>query len=150
MWVIGFLAGALAALWVAREPIAAKIETVIIHDLNQSGVYPRYASRSWLPWRGLRFAEYQMVLRDKFKPVDAYGWVQVFENRILKTMKKKRKKLLTFNDIRNNVSPQKSKGGFEAFLRAFKSLEKNDVIVPAGKNQKDSVIWALDPRMAGK
>ena len=54
-WVVAALAVICLAVWAAWEPITAKMEAGLIRQLNEHGVYPRYAHRSWLPWRGLRF-----------------------------------------------------------------------------------------------
>ncbi len=39
--------------WMAVEPITSHVEAIVIQNLNENGVYPRYQKRSWLPWRGL-------------------------------------------------------------------------------------------------
>jgi hypothetical protein len=54
-WVVAALAVICPAVWAAWKPITAKMEAELIRQLNEHGVYPRYAHRLWLPWRGFRF-----------------------------------------------------------------------------------------------
>ncbi len=55
VWVVAALAVICLAAWAAWKPITAKLEAGLIRQLNEHGVYPRYAHRLWLPWRGFRF-----------------------------------------------------------------------------------------------
>jgi hypothetical protein len=45
------------AVWCGREPMAKLVEAAIVQRLNESGVYPKYASRSWSPWSGLHLEQ---------------------------------------------------------------------------------------------
>jgi hypothetical protein len=84
-----------------------------------------------------------MMLRDQFTPEDSHGFVQAFENRILRCLKK-RKSPMSQKNIREIISPQKNPGGFDAFNRAFQSLLRSGEVAVVGKNQKDNPLYALN------
>jgi hypothetical protein len=162
--LIGFVALVLTALWVAREPIAAKIETIVIRDLNQRGVYPHYAARSWLPWRGLRF-ERVVVFRDAggTQPVIEisafavdFPWFAILRERGLVTRWRTRDATITVHDPGGVLAFQHFTtkvltrgGGLEAKLLQFRYealsfTGSGKIIFPAVAPPSDGAVFSID------
>ena len=94
----------------------------------------------WLMEVGLQFGTYQIALRERFNPDDAAGWVQAFENRIIKAYRTHGP--MTDNQLRRIVSPEKSKGGFGPYLQAIKNLRAVGMVVHMGSTER-AEIWGL-------
>lgn len=86
---------------------------------------------------GRAFIRYQLSVSERFMPADSWGGpVQRFENRILGYFKR-HPGTHTERDVRNNLKPENSPGGFEAFRRAFDNLTANETeAVSPGKSAK--------------
>jgi hypothetical protein len=95
-----------------------------------------------LMWRGLRFAQHQIACRDKFTPEDAHGWVQAFENRILRFLKV-RKTGASLKTLRDSISPHKCAGGHGSFNQALSNLLKSGAVIVCGRTQKDADLFCL-------
>lgn len=85
----------------------------------------------WIMKVGIAFGNYQIALREKFNPDDASGWVQGFEQRMLKAYRKHGE--LTERQLRRLISPEKHKGGFGPYLQATKNLGLAGVVVKTGE-----------------
>jgi hypothetical protein len=73
---------------------------------------------------GREFMRYQKEMFDRFMPDDASTPVQRFENRIIRYFERVND-WRTERNVRNNIKPERSPGGLDAFQRAFANLTKN-------------------------
>lgn len=109
---------------------------------------------------GREFIRYQLTMFDRFMPDDATTPVQRFETRILRYFER-HPGGHTERDIRNNLRPENSPGGLDAFRRAFNNLTANQTgdsgkyqasyksgeLVFAGNtgSHGSPIIWKLNP-----
>lgn len=91
---------------------------------------------------GAAFIQYQMAAHERLMPPDAWSRVQLFENRIIAYFE--RHPSTTHRDARNNIKPDKSPGGFEAFNKAFNSLIKAGRLKEVDKNRVGTPLYKLD------
>ena len=92
--------------------------------------------------RGLAFARYQIAVHDKLMPMDAHGWAQAFENKIIAHYKRNRQ--ATERDLRRALSPERYPGGYGSFSQALRNLVSCQKLVSVGSTQKGKPIWELD------
>lgn len=92
---------------------------------------------------GRAFIDYQIAAYEPLLPADSWSWVQAFEQRILAFFKKHQP--ASFRDLRNNIKPEKSPGGFGPFKTAFNNLVGTQKLLPAGDtNRVGTVRYKLD------
>ena len=92
--------------------------------------------------RGLQFGRYQIAVHEKLMPLDAHGWVQAFENRIIAYHRRHRQS--TERDLRRALSPEKYPGGYGSFSQALRNLVTCQKLVSVGSTAKGKAIWELD------
>lgn len=89
------------------------------------------------------FINYQIAAYAPLLPDDSWSRVQYFEQRIIAFYK--RHQPASHRDLRNNIRPEKSPGGFGPFLAAFNNLVKASKLLPAGdSNRVGTVRYKLD------
>jgi hypothetical protein len=111
-WVIAAFAVICLAGWAAWGPLTAKLEAGLIRQLNEHGVYPRYAHRFWLPWRGFRFD--RVVLHGDAGGNDAVielsgltvklPWTEIWEHRDVISRWQTADATLTLHDAAGSVA----------------------------------------------
>lgn len=92
--------------------------------------------------RGLQFARYQIAVHEKLMPLDAHGWAQAFENRILAYHRRHRQS--TERDLRRALCPEKYPGGYGSFSQALRNLVTCQKLSPVGTTRQGKPIWELD------
>jgi hypothetical protein len=92
--------------------------------------------------RGLQFARYQIAVHEKLMPVDAHGWTQAFENKIIAYFK--RHTQATERDLRRALVPERHPGGYGSFSQACRNLVSCQKLVSVGSNHAGKPIWELD------
>jgi len=91
---------------------------------------------------GLDFADYQIAIAPRLMPEDASGYVQAFENRILRAVEKHGR--LTERQMRRFILPQRYPGGHVAFQQACRSLVVTGALVKVGAGRTGKPIYSLD------
>jgi Protein of unknown function (DUF3987) len=90
---------------------------------------------------GLKFADYQIALRERLFPKDASSDVQAFENRIIKYLTAHKAASMAL--ISNRVKTEECRGGFSAFNRAWEALLRAGKILAVGVSRKGHKMFAL-------
>jgi hypothetical protein len=89
------------------------------------------------------FINYQIAAYEPLLPEDSWSRVQAFEQRIIAFFKKHQPR--SFRDLRNNIKPDKSPGGFGPFKSAFNNLVSTGKLQPSGDaNRVGTVRYKLD------
>jgi hypothetical protein len=89
----------------------------------------------------LKFGDYQLALRAKLFPPDASSTEQVFENLILRFLEKQGR--ASEAKIQNRIAPERRRGGYISFNRAWNALLHAGKIVPVGENRNGQRVYAL-------
>lgn len=89
------------------------------------------------------FINYQEAAYEPLLPPDSWSLVQAFEQRILGFYRKHQP--ASFRDLRNNIKPEKSPGGFGPFRSAFHHLRETGMLLPTGDaNRVGTVKYKVD------
>lgn len=86
--------------------------------------------------QAIEFGDFVIACREKFNPLDATTWVQMFENLIISTYQKHGD--LSKRNCRRFVHPERRSGGVGPFLQAFDNMVKAGILAPSG-DQKNPV-----------
>src|SRR5208282_1803022 len=95
----------------------------------------------------LQFADYQLALRKKLFPPDASTTEQVFENLILAFLEKHGR--ATEAVIQNRIGPERRRGGFISFNRAWAALFRCGKVLMIGPNRQRQPVYALRASLQG-
>jgi hypothetical protein len=108
---------------------------------------------------GREFIQYQIAAFERFMPADAANEMQRFEGRII-TFFERHDGPHTEREVRNNLRPENSPGGFAAFRKTFDNLTASETgdkgkyiepfrsgeLIKAGrKGLNGSILWKLNP-----
>jgi hypothetical protein len=93
---------------------------------------------------GHAFLKYQISSYEKLMPVDAWSWVQRFENRIIKYFEKY-PGTHPLREVLNYIKPKDSQGGFGVFKKAFDNLAATKELIWSDKNRSGFELWKLNP-----
>jgi hypothetical protein len=89
----------------------------------------------------LQFGDYQLALRAKLFPPDASSTEQAFENRVIAFLTKYGRGSAAA--IQNYIKPDKLRGGFISFNRAWAALLNSGVLVKVGVSRKGEDVFNL-------
>jgi hypothetical protein len=89
----------------------------------------------------LQFGDYQLALRAKLFPPDASSTEQAFENRIIAFLTKHGRGSAAL--IQTRIKPDRLRGGFVSFNRAWTALVHAGVIVKVGVSRKGEEVFGL-------
>jgi hypothetical protein len=83
-----------------------------------------------------KFGAYEIAIRERINPSDAWSVVQAMENKIIEWTKKHASRVLpkSRNDIRRGVHPHRLPGGLTAFNNAWDACVKSGVLKPRSAN----------------
>ena len=95
----------------------------------------------------LQFADYQLALRTRLFPPDASSSEQVFENLILAFLEKHGSGSEAV--IQNRIGPERRRGGFISFNRAWGALFRCGKLVMVGPNRSGQPVYALRANLQG-
>jgi hypothetical protein len=92
--------------------------------------------------RALQFGRYQLAVHEKLMPLDAHGWTQAFENRIIAYFKRHRQ--ASERDARRSIVPERHPGGYGAFSQALRNLVNCQKLVSVSSTKQGKPIFELD------
>ena len=87
--------------------------------------------------QGIALGDYLISARERFMPLDASTWTQAEENFIIAVYQKQG--LLTQNQCRKLVHPERRPGGIGPFISAFKNLTMSGILKVAEKTQRSEI-----------
>jgi len=85
-----------------------------------------------------KFGEYEIAVRERINPSDAWSVVQAMENRIIEWTKKHSSRILpkSKNDVRRGVTPHKLPGGLTAFNNAWEACVRSGMVKQREQGQR--------------
>jgi Protein of unknown function (DUF3987) len=122
---------------IARIADIVKQVLIVLAVTNNTAVI-----EPWLMQVGVEFGKYQIAMRERFNPSDAYTWVQEACSKIEALLKKRGP--MTLRDLRRFTNAKRLKGGYDTFDKAMTSLKRVEVICAIGKTRKGKERWALN------
>lgn len=83
-----------------------------------------------------KFGQYEITIRERINPSDAWSVVQAMENKIIEWAKKHASRVLpkSKNDVRRGVHPHRLPGGLMAFNNAWDACVKSGVLKQRSAN----------------
>ena len=87
--------------------------------------------------QAIEFGDFIIACRDKYNPLDASTWSQMFENLIIQAHQKHGD--MTPNQCRRAVHPERRPGGAGPFLQAYKNLTQAGMLRLVTKTQRSGV-----------
>lgn len=87
--------------------------------------------------QAIEFGDFIIACRDKYNPLDASTWSQMFENLIIQAHQKRGD--MTPNQCRRAVHPERRPGGAGPFLQAYKNLTQAGMLRLVTKTQRSGV-----------